>query len=139
MSYELNAIVIDIGSSITKAGIAGDKHPKSTFHTIIGRPRFPSMTHDSVNNDEFIGNDAKPKRGVVTFSYPVESGIVTNWPDMVKCWKHCYYKELRMEPYEQPAHLTEVPGNTPHNREQMMYIFFEYFQVPAFYVSIQAA
>jgi len=74
----------------------------------------------------------------VNMAYPVEHGVVNNWDDMTKVWKHCYYNELRVEPCEQPVHLTEAPKNPITNREQMMQIFFEQFQVPAFYVSIQA-
>merc|ERR1712066_243059 len=46
--------------------------------------------------------------------------------------------ELRCEPSERPCHLSEAPKNPTKNREKMTEIFFETFQVPAFYVSIQA-
>jgi len=134
---ELNAVVIDNGSGICKAGIAGDDVPKACFPSVVGRPRFPQMT-GTEGKDEFIGNDVLPKRGIVNMQYPVEHGVINNWDDMTKVWKHCYYNELRVEPCEQPAHLTEAPKNPTTNREQMMQIFFEQFQVPAFYVSIQA-
>merc|ERR1711988_904044 len=137
MSEELNSVVIDNGSGILKAGIAGDDVPKAVFPSTVGRPRFPQMT-GTEGKDEFIGNDVLPKRGIVNMTYPVEHGVVNNWDDMTKVWKHCYYNELRVEPCEHPAHLTEAPKNPITNREQMMQIFFEQFQVPAFYVSIQA-
>lgn len=137
MAEELNAVVIDNGSGICKAGIAGDDVPKSCFPSVIGRPRFAQMT-GTEGKDEFIGNDVLPKRGICNLTYPVENGVVNDWDDMTKVWKHCYYNELRVEPCEQPVHLTEAPKNPITNREQMMQIFFEQFQVPAFYVSIQA-
>lgn len=54
MSDELNAVVIDNGSGICKAGIAGDDVPKACFPSCIGRPRFPQMT-GTEGKDEFIG------------------------------------------------------------------------------------
>ncbi len=38
-SNEQNAVVIDNGSGICKAGIAGDDNPSASFPAIVGRPR----------------------------------------------------------------------------------------------------
>ena len=137
MGDEANAVVIDNGSGVCKAGIAGDDVPKSCFPSCVGRSRFPQIA-GAEQDTVYCGNDVMPKRGVLNLNYPVEHGVVNNWDDMTRVWKHCYFNELRVEPSEQPIHITEAPKNPLTNREQMMQIFFETFQVPAFYVSIQA-
>merc|ERR1711948_76728 len=100
---EANAVVIDNGSGMMKAGYEV--------------------------KDIYVGRDAIAKRGVLHLNYPVANGIVDNWDDMTKVWEHTYYNELRCEPTERPVHLTEAPKNPTKNREKMTEIFFDTFQV----------
>ena len=43
-----------------------------------------------------------------------------------------------MEPGDYPAMLTEAPLNPKYNRERMLQIMFETFEVPCLYVAVQA-
>lgn len=40
---EQSAIVIDNGSGMCKAGIAGDDAPRASFPSIVGRPKMPGI------------------------------------------------------------------------------------------------
>merc|ERR1712006_64333 len=90
--------------------------------------------------------EAQQKRGILLLKYPLDHGIVNNWDDMEKVWRHTFDNELRMVVGEENPDdedccgvlLTEAPMNPKENREKMTQIMFETFNVRRFYVAIQA-
>jgi actin-related protein len=136
---ENTSLVVDNGSGMVKAGFAGEDCPCVVFPSIIGRPKHKksSIKFDDDENVTYVGDDAQIKRGVLKLSYPIEHGIVTNWDDMEKIWEHTFYNQLRIQPEERKVLLTEAPQNPKKNREKMMEIMFEKFDVPASYVAVQ--
>ncbi|CAG0889415.1 unnamed protein product [Cyprideis torosa] len=95
----------------------------------------------------FIGPKAEEHRGLMSIRYPMEHGIVTDWADMERLWSYVFSKDqLNIFPEEasprksrgHPVLLTEAPENPRQNREKAAEVFFESFNCPALYVSIQA-
>jgi centractin len=108
----------------------------------------------AVEGDNFIGKKAQDLRGLLKIRYPIEHGIVTDWEDMERIWQYIYTDELKtlseeVKTFNQlfiithfilkhPVLLTEAPLNPRTNRDIAAQIFFETFNVPALFTSIQA-
>lgn len=108
----------------------------------------PTETHTHhgwcAGGDLFVGPKAEDHRGLLSIRYPMEHGIVNDWNDMERIWTHIYttnrhsfQDELSTFSEEHPVLLTEAPLNPRKNREKAAEIFFETFNVPALFVSMQ--
>ncbi|MGH0136620.1 UNVERIFIED_CONTAM: hypothetical protein FKN15_070027 [Acipenser sinensis] len=141
-SYDIIAnqpVVIDNGSGVIKAGFAGDQIPKYCFPNYVGRPKHVRVMAGALEGDLFIGPKAEEHRGLLTIRYPMEHGIVKDWNDMERIWQYVYSKDqLQTFSEEHPVLLTEAPLNPRKNRERAAEVFFETFNVPALFISMQA-
>merc|ERR1712216_870812 len=133
-------VVLDNGSGMVKAGFAGEEAPQVVFPAIVGRPRGNTgQMIGGSQKSEYIGEEAMKMKGVLNINYPIAAGIVESWEDMEKVWHHTFYNELRVAPNEaKGVLLTEAPRNPKANREKMVQIMFETFEVQNVYVAIQA-
>ncbi len=123
-------IVLDNGSGRIKAGFAGEDAPQSVFANIVGRLRHTSTLPQTNQTESYIGNQALAYKNILTITYPMERGIVTNWDDMEKVWHYLFDKELHVSLEQHPVLLTEPSFNPIGNREKMTQILFEHFHVP---------
>jgi len=136
---EQQTIIIDNGSGMVKSGFAGEDAPRAVFPAIVGRPKHANAMQGVALKSEYIGDEAMQKKGILNLSYPIRAGIVESWEDMEKVWHHTFYNELRCAPEEaNGVVLTEAPLNPKANREKMVTIMFETFQVKNVYVALQA-
>eukprot|EP00055_Hartaetosiga_balthica_P016735 m.106915 g.106915 ORF g.106915 m.106915 type:complete len:433 (-) comp9166_c0_seq1:1636-2934(-) len=129
-------VVIDNGSGVMKVGLAGSEKPQ-TFATSVGRVKHERVMAGSLD-EEFVGNKAIEHRGLLKLNYPMEHGTITDKDDMKKIWNHVYQHVLQVQPEDQPVLLTEAPLNPRRNREWAAETFFEAFNVPALFISMQA-
>ncbi|KAI9639690.1 actin family [Dioszegia hungarica] len=131
-------VVLDNGSGMIKAGFAGEEKPSCYIPSYVGRPKHPRVMAGAIQDNIFIGRRAQELRGLLKIRYPMEHGIVMDWDDMERIWGWVYSDGLKALSEEHPVLLTEAPLNPRQNRDVAAQIFFETFNVPAFFTSVQA-
>jgi len=133
-------VVLDNGTGISKNGFGGEDQPRSVFPTVIGKPKYGNIMPDvkDYSREWYIGEEAMELKGIMNLQYPIEHGVVEDWPAMERIWHYTFYTDLRIDPSEFPVLLTEAPLNPRLNREKMTEIMFETFNVPAMYIATQA-
>eukprot|EP00826_Nyctotherus_ovalis_P008956 TRINITY_DN12331_c0_g1_i1.p1 TRINITY_DN12331_c0_g1~~TRINITY_DN12331_c0_g1_i1.p1 ORF type:complete len:380 (+),score=123.02 TRINITY_DN12331_c0_g1_i1:188-1327(+) len=136
-SLDTNAIVIDNGTGMIKAGFAGDDAPRSIFPTVVGKPKMPGMLVGLDQKDVYVGEEVKEKKGVVKLEFPIERGLVREWESMEKVWSYAVCQELHTAPEEHGVLLSEQPLSPREHREKTVRVMFETFNVPYLYLSTQ--
>ncbi|KAI8356676.1 actin family [Blakeslea trispora] len=127
---EVNAVVFDMGSTSTRVGFAGEELPRTTFPTSYGIDN---------NGKYYLGEtEINTWRPNVEIKNPMKDGLVNDWDAVEQIWQAAYTTMLRVSSAEHPLLCTEPAWNTPENREKMMQMAFETFDVPAFYVAKDA-
>lgn len=138
MEYANQPLVLDNGSGTLKAGFSGESAPKTSIYNFVGQPKHERSMVGALEGEHLIGADADTNRGLLRLRYPMKHGIVEHWDDMERVWYYLYERELAISSEDHPVLLTEAPLNPKQNRLKAAEIFFETFNVPALYFSIQA-
>ena len=66
-----------------------------------------------------IGDDVTAARDMLQTSYPIENGIVQNWPDMIHLYNYTFGERLKIDPTEHKIMLTEAANNPKQVRGRL--------------------
>lgn len=127
----LPCLIIDNGSATIKAGLNQRDKPTAVFPCIVGCPEDESQS-------DVVGTTALQQRESLTLKFPIEQGLITDWPSVEKIWHHIFYNEVHVDPEKTPVLFTEAPMTPRANREKMTEIIFLSFNVPNMIIGIQA-
>ncbi|THV03307.1 actin-related protein Arp4p [Dendrothele bispora CBS 962.96] len=140
---EVSALVLDIGTSSTRAGYAGDDTPKAiipTSYGVVPSPDTDAQMGDTNQTAErrqvYLGHSGPSLwRANMEIHNPIVDGLIQDFNPIPALIRHAFEDTMRCSPSEHPVLVTEPAWNTPANRERMAEIMFEEFQVPAFYIA----
>ena len=130
-------IIIDNGTGFIKAGFSGELKPKVVVPACVGYPKYASGRVGIDKKNYFVGSDAETIKGVLNINNPIENGVVNNWDDIEVIWKYIFTNELKVDPVDYNILITETPMNPKENKEKMIQIMFESFNVGGLYIAIE--
>lgn len=136
MDYTVSsaAVVLDCGSSHSRAGFGGETGPRLDVPTLVGYPRHRGIAMAAGMNEQEVGEEALLKQGSLDVHHPVHNGFIQDWGDVEKLWSHLFFNELRVSPETHCFLLTE-PVNTPGpQRERTLEIMMETFRAHSLYL-----
>ncbi|TMW55996.1 hypothetical protein Poli38472_008644 [Pythium oligandrum] len=147
MSEATEAIVIDNGSGVVKAGYAGEDTPRSVFATYTGKVKnpewfaaqAPSLKGDLRDRETFVGAECQQYRDFLELVNPINRGIVEDWDSLEQIWEYIFAHELRINPETatMPILCTSSPSGSRQQQEKMAQIMFESQKACGFYVMHQ--
>lgn len=139
MSILSQPVVLDNGTGVIKAGMAGGDRPSVIFPSTVGVPKHVKMMPGgALEGAEYVvGQRALQHRGALVLGHPMARGMVENWSDMERIWAHAY-EALEISSDGHPLLLTEAPMNAARHRERCAEVLFEHFNVPALFLAPQA-
>ncbi len=128
------SIIIDNGTESVKIGHAGDEAPRKIIPSIVGYSRSPELDIALDRCDYSIGQEAFKNRGLLNIKKPIQKRRIVDFESMERIWHHCLYEQLKVNPSQYSILLSESSDNTEEDRRKCSEIFFEYFNVPSFYM-----
>lgn len=128
-------IVIDNGSSMFKIDFAGSETPNFVFPTVVGRGKYDHCM--TGYHPLRCGNDVMSQLVLLITDYPIKNGCITNWGEMEKIIHYALYEQLKVDPMDHPILITEAQTDPRINRDKIVEIMFECFNVPSLYFGNQ--
>ncbi|RDL31448.1 Uncharacterized protein BP5553_09657 [Venustampulla echinocandica] len=127
------AIVIDNGSSATRAGWSFEDNPRLNITPIFSkyRDRKIGKTYSFVGEDVYADTTA---RGHMRNAFEAGSGIVSNWDVMEQLLDYTFIKlgvDGANGAVDMPIVMTETVANLAYSRKSMTEIIFECYQAPS--------
>lgn len=118
----VGAVVLEIGSGLTKVGYAGENIPKSIFDSVVG------------SGGVFQESLALP-RPQVDLVHPVVHGQVANSDAWNQLASHAITQQLKCDASEHPILLSESVYTSKAERERMAAFLFEELASPALFLA----
>ncbi|GMF31135.1 unnamed protein product [Phytophthora fragariaefolia] len=135
---DVEAVVGDVGSALSKFGLAGEDTPQLVLPSAVGRRPPAAEAQDAVLGDLWHRHDLEVVR-------PVDACAVANWDALEKVWAHAFTR-LRVDAKSHPVITSAAScfaNDALHNAaardaEKYVEMMFERFEVPAFYMAKDA-
>ncbi|KAF1333602.1 Actin-like protein, partial [Globisporangium splendens] len=131
MSDEMEAIVLDNGSGVLKAGLSGEDTPRTMLPACTGKLK----TDLRGGGATFVGAECQQFCEYLGVVHPISRGVVEDWDALERTWEYVFTHELRVNPETTtlPILCTSSPAGSKQQQEKMAQILFESQKACGFY------
>ncbi|KAH9598171.1 Actin family [Trypanosoma melophagium] len=135
------AAVVDVGSSRTRIGIAGEEAPRVVAATLVGaaRPRGVPGGLLQHHSDDYAGEAAESAAGRLLTRRPVRGRRIADFDDLEHLLHDALYAWLPLVPGETPLLWVEPARTTRDDRERLCALLFDVFDIPRLAIASAAA
>ncbi|XP_036599623.1 actin-like protein 8 [Trichosurus vulpecula] len=131
---EEGSVVIDIGSDLCRAGLAGRNHPTVAIPTVIGFQAYPEDPGPSnPKKRKILGLSNMHLLRQLPTEFPIQRGQIMNWDAMESILNHSY-DLLGVKAENHHVLLTGILSNPLRDRQKLMEVMMETFCVPSLYI-----
>jgi len=88
------SVVVDLGTSSTKAGWSDRAEPDLNFPSVIGRGRHNKAMKALGLKDSYVGRHAQTLQGILSLRSPIKQGCVQHWDDLETMWEYIWDREV---------------------------------------------
>ncbi|KEG09790.1 putative actin-like protein [Trypanosoma grayi] len=133
--------VFDVGSCSTRIGFAGEEAPRVVSPTVVGVPRHRGVLGSLLqhHSDDYAGDDALEREGILKLSRPVQDRRVVSFEGLEHILHDALYTWLPVIPSETPLMWVEATGTPRKDRERLCEVLFESFDIPLLGITSAAA
>ncbi|CAI5745608.1 unnamed protein product [Peronospora destructor] len=142
---DVEAVVGDVGTALSKFGLAGEDTPKLVMPSVVGlRPPSAKNSKEDVSAASAVLGDLWHRKDLEV-ARPIEACAVANWDALEKVWSYAF-ERLHVDAKSHPVITSAAScfaNDALHNAasrdgEKYLEMMFESFQVPAFYMAKDA-
>ncbi|KAN0043233.1 hypothetical protein ACTA71_010873 [Dictyostelium dimigraforme] len=124
------SIIIECGSGNTKVGFSDILTPRDEFPTVVGRTKYYGVLYGAPSKKViFAGHEVKTQKSNISIKHPVERGSIVDWNEMEQILNYSFNQVLNISSDEYPVLISDSPFNSKINRERMIQIMFETYNV----------
>ncbi|GBF90529.1 hypothetical protein Rsub_03525 [Raphidocelis subcapitata] len=138
---EVNAVVLDLGGCLCRAGYAGDDTPKAVFPSDVGVVPGSDVNGTGGGGGEgrtvYVGNDALtfPRANMQVANPFGSDDLIDDWDIAAKLWMHALKDRLRVAPEEMAVMMAEPTHIGRAEREKAVTALFEATSCPALFLA----
>jgi len=135
-----DVVVIDIGTSLMKAGWAGEDAPRVVFPTVFldtaADKGDPSLDREIMNYlvgykalkavQKQVGTSSRKQSQLVR---PVDRGVVKDWEALEKILDHIFKVDLNVDPSQYPVLVTCPPLSSHESKDRLARVMFRHLKV----------